>query len=127
MIAIINWFSRINWYRLFIRKNKWYKFSEKLPGSNHGEQVDIIFCSPWWATWSQGVYTHWKWDDGVSVGLRDRLMGYNRAKDKFNAWTSSLPTHWMLAPETPKWDHEKFKRDRKENETLSEYVERTYY
>lgn len=87
-----------------------------MPG---GDQVDILFCAPYWAVWVQGIYTNWE-----AGTLAERLMRYNPEIDKFHGWDSTDPTHWMFSPEQPKWDHAKFKRERKENENVNEYIER---
>ncbi len=81
----------------FNNKFKWYLFSEKLPTEIKGEQVDILYADPRWATYIRGMYTHWP-----EESLTERLSQYDVANDKFYVWDSMMPTHWFPLPENPK-------------------------
>lgn len=72
----------------------WVKFEDELPTQVKGEQVDILFTSPKWATWWRGMYTH-----RPDSSLRERLSEYDINKDRFYEWDKRMPTHWMLSPQ----------------------------
>ena len=78
-------------------EHKWTKFEDELPTNVRGEQVDILFGHPKWATFMRGMYTHWE-----EQTLRERLAEYKPDIDKFWEWESMMPTHWMKLPENPK-------------------------
>lgn len=77
---------------------EWKKFDDTLPTENPGEQVDILFGKPGWATFFRGTYTHFP-----SVDLRERISVY--VWDGKNAhceeWTLMMPTHWFPLPNNP--------------------------
>lgn len=80
-----------------IMEHKWIKFEDELPTNVRGEQVNILFGHPKWATYMRGMYTHWE-----EQTLRERLAEYKPDIDKFWEWDSMMPTHWMKLPENPK-------------------------
>ena len=75
---------------------EWIEFSDKMPTLDAGKQVDIFFYAFGWATFMRGMYTHYP-----EYPLRERLSEYNPERDKFHAWESSMPTHWMKCPDLP--------------------------
>lgn len=76
---------------------EWKKFDNELPTNVAGEQVDILFGHPKWATFIRGMYTHFP-----DETLRERLSEYKPDIDKFWAWESMMPTHWVKLPDNPK-------------------------
>lgn len=78
-------------------KHKWTKFEDELPTNVIGEQVDILFGHPEWATYMRGMYTHWE-----EQTLRECLSEYKPDIDKFWEWENKMPTHWMKLPKNPK-------------------------
>lgn len=77
--------------------HKWIRFEDELPTTKGGEQVDILFGKPGWATYMRGIYTHYPNDS-----LRECLSEYKSNIDKFATWESQLPTHWLKLPDNPK-------------------------
>ena len=79
-----------------MKDNKWSRFDKELPTAVPGEQVNILFGHPKWATYMRGMYTHLPDED-----LRERLSEYKPDIDKFWTWTSMMPTHFMILPDNP--------------------------
>lgn len=77
-------------------ENNWTLFEKELPTTVGGEQVDILFGHPKWATFMRGMYTHFP-----DQPVKERLSEYKPDIDKFHSWESMMPTHWMKLPENP--------------------------
>lgn len=74
----------------------WKRFINELPTLITGDQKEILFGHPKWATYMRGMYTHWP-----EESLNERLSVYQPDIDKFYSWESMEPTHWILLPENP--------------------------
>lgn len=77
-------------------KEEWIKFEDKLPTNILGEQVNILFCSPGWATYIRGMYDH-----NEDLLIKERLSSYNQEIDRYVEWLSKMPTHWFKLPDKP--------------------------
>ena len=86
-------------------ENEWIKFDDALPTNIGGEQVQILFGHPKWATYIRGMYTHFDEEP-----LRYRLSQYMQDIDRYCTWESRMPTHWMKLPDRPKFS-ETFKTE----------------
>ncbi len=72
---------------------KWIKVADQLP-CGAGEQVNVLFCCPGWATAITGMFTNMG-DFGTE------WSEYDQQNDSYILWESDTPTLWCLKPDVP--------------------------
>lgn len=85
---------------------EWILFEKKLPTNVKGEQIDILFGHPNWATYFRGMYKYFPSQD-----FRYCLSVYNQDVDRMYDYYGKLPTHYCILPENPKFSIIDIKED----------------
>lgn len=79
---------------------EWLKLADKLPTEIEGQQVNVLFFNPKWATPVQGKYMH-----DTCFPLRERLYWYLTEKDEYTQFpfvADLLPLYYLIVPSLPK-------------------------
>lgn len=81
----------------------WQKVSDKLPTTKLGEQVDVYFVSPGWATGIRGMFTYYGEEISKKCSTSEyEWAEYDQQNDKFYTWEHEEPTYYFIIPDMPK-------------------------